>query len=93
MAWPHRYNFEPRSAGEVKAFKCLASRKGVVPLVNMHKVNWTSERGVISLVNAREVIQTLKKEAIPLGIREVFSLKKWHVVPSRMNARLALEEH
>jgi len=66
MAWPRRCHFKPKSAGEVKAFKCLASRKGIVPLVNTYEVNQTSEKGIISLVNAGEIIQTLKKGAIPL---------------------------
>ena len=33
MAWPRRWRFKHRSAGEVKAFKCLASRKGIASLV------------------------------------------------------------
>ena len=32
MAWPPCYHFKPRSAGEVKAFKYLASRKGILSL-------------------------------------------------------------
>jgi len=66
MAWPRRCHFKPRSAGEVKAFKCLTLRKGIISLENPHEVNWTSEKGIISLINAREVILTSKKGAILL---------------------------
>jgi len=65
MAWPRCCHFKPRSAGEVKQFKCLASRKRIVPLINMYEVNWTLEKGIISLVNAGEVISNLERGSNP----------------------------
>ena len=66
-SWPdHAATTSSLEAGEVKAFKCLTSRKGIVSLVNTYEVNRNSKKGIISLVNAGEIIQTLKKGAIPL---------------------------
>ena len=62
---PHGY-FKPKSAGKVKAFKCLASGKGIIPLVNTYEVNRTLKKGIITFVNVGEIIQTLGEGAILL---------------------------
>ena len=72
VAWLRRHHFKLGSAGEFKAFKCLALRKEIVSLENAQEVIWTSEKEIISLVNARENILTLKNGTIPLVTR-----KKW----------------
>jgi len=45
MAWPRRCHFKPRSAGKVKAFKCLASRKGTISLVKSKRVYSNLRKG------------------------------------------------
>ena len=56
MAWPRRWRFKLRSAGEVKAFKCLASRKGIISLVKYKRSYSNLKKGSNPSRNSQKAV-------------------------------------
>ena len=60
MAWPRRWRFKLRSVGEVKAFKCLASRKGIISLVKCKRSYSNLEKGSNPSRNSQKAVSLEK---------------------------------